>query len=107
MLVAAACIAVLLSFPAHDLLRWLAYYGASAVAVYIALRLARDDNQQGPSLAGERWATRDALRAYQRGTWPQPAPYVTAGIWWEEQPRGRPRPIVYGVEAAPRVGTRS
>jgi type IV secretion system protein VirD4 len=89
---------VLLSFPGRDRLGLLAAYGATALVLYIVLRRMRDD-PPSPSLAGERWATHDALRAHQCETWPQPAPYVNAGTWWDVERRGAPRPIVYGVDA--------
>jgi hypothetical protein len=87
--VAASSVVALLSFPSHDFFPYLAYCGASALALYIALRLVR--NNYPPSPPRERWATRDALRAHQCETWPQPAPYVSAGAWWEVERRGAPR----------------
>ncbi len=34
------------------------------------------------------------LRTYEFETWPQPAPRISAGAWWEAQRRGQPRPTV-------------
>jgi hypothetical protein len=64
----------------------------------LALRF-RPKGRPTVSLAGERWATRGALRVHQCEAWPQPAPQVSAGAWWETPRRGAPQADCLRVDA--------